>query len=251
MLRAILFCVLFVVTYAALLFLFPISRLRFLTVAAVVSVGTGCMLCVLFHPWNQWLVDARWRVPDSKARNIALTFDDGPTEDTRLLLDILQAKQVHASFFVIGQHAAQYGAEMRRMVRDGHVVGNHTFSHPSLFCFLTPGSLGQEIDLAQSAIERASGVRPKYFRSPVGLRHALLRPYLAARGLEYVSWRLRSFDTINTTGLQARIAGQAQPGDIVLLHDRGTARSKDMLRQLPGLIDDLRRRGYVFVGVGG
>src|SRR5580693_4028303 len=118
----------------ALLYAFSLSWL----LLVVLSATTLLILFLLFHPRNQWLVANRSRVDGAGC--VALTFDDGPDPvDTPKLLDLLREKDVKATFFVIGKRADQYPEIVRRTWAEGHLVANHTWSHDSLFCFLTPG----------------------------------------------------------------------------------------------------------------
>src|SRR5271165_3268092 len=220
MARAAIFFLLFLATNASLALLYPFSLLRFLITFLIYSVGTLLMLYLLFHPRNQWLVANRSLVEGANC--IALTFDDGPDPvDTPKLLDLLREKNVKATFFVVGKRADQYPEIVRRAWDEGHLIANHTWSHYSLFCFLTPSRLRSEIERGTESVHRSCGFRPRLFRSPVGLRHPLLRPYLKGAELEYVSWTVRSRDTFTTNAgvLAQRILNQAANGDIILLHD--------------------------------
>jgi len=184
---------------------------------------------------------------------VALTFDDGPDlRDTPRLLDLLREKNVKATFFVIGERARQHPEIVRRAWKEGHLIGTHTWSHPSLFCFLTPGRLRREVEDGARSVRDICGVAPKYFRSPVGLRHPLLGLFLEKAGLEYVSWRVRSCDTLlqNPKTLARRIMSKTNGGDIVLLHDRLPRGTGAMLQVLPEIIDDLRAKGLEFVLAG-
>jgi len=89
-------------------------------------------------------------------------------------LRILREKDVKATFFVIGERAEEQAELLARISAEGHLIANHTYSHPSLFCFLTPSRLRNEIEKGQEAIHRICGVRPRFFRAPVGLKHPLL-----------------------------------------------------------------------------
>jgi peptidoglycan/xylan/chitin deacetylase (PgdA/CDA1 family) len=159
---------------------------------------------------------------------------------------------VKATFFVVGKRADQYPEIVRRAASEGHLIANHTWSHYSLFCFLTPSRLRSEIERGTESVRRSCGVRPRLFRSPVGLRHPLLRPYLKDAGLEYVSWTIRSRDTFTTNSgvLARRILDQARGGDIILLHDHLPCGAHVMRETLPGVIDELRERGLQFVLAG-
>jgi peptidoglycan/xylan/chitin deacetylase (PgdA/CDA1 family) len=205
------------------------------------------MLYLLFYPRSQWLVVNRSRVSCSDRPCVALTFDDGPSfRHTRRLLEILKNKGIKATFFVVGKRAEKESELLQRIREDGHLIANHTYSHPALFCFLTPRRLREEIEQGQDVIHRICGVRPLYFRSPVGLRHPLLELYLERAGLEYVSWRVRAFDTFvqKPEALRHRIIKKIAPGDIILLHDNNGPGVEVMLDMLPGLIDELRDRGF-------
>lgn len=231
----------------ALLYAFGFSRIPLV----VLSATTLLIVYLLFHPRNQWLVANRSRV--NGAHCLALTFDDGPDSVyTPKLLDILQEKGVKATFFVIGKRADQYPEIVRRAWAEGHLVGNHTWSHYPLFCFLTPRRLRAEIERCTESVRRSCGFRPRLFRSPVGLRHPLLAPYLEDARLEYVSWSIRTLDTFtaNSSVLAQRILNKAASGDIILLHDCLPGGTDAMLEALPRVIDELRERGFEFVLAG-
>lgn len=249
--RPALFILLFVATNAALALLYPFSLWRFALVAVLYALGTGIMLFLLFHPRNQWLVSNHSQVDESNS--VALTFDDGPDPVfTPRLLDLLREKHVKASFFVVGERVVQYPEIVRRAWEEGHLIANHSWTHRNLFCFLTPGRLRLEIERGSEAIRQCCGFRPRYFRSPVGLRHPLLRAALNRAGLEYISWKIRSWDTLTSDPqkLSRHILSQVTGGEIILLHDRLPRGSEAMLKMLPGLIDKLRERGFNFVLAG-
>jgi peptidoglycan/xylan/chitin deacetylase (PgdA/CDA1 family) len=251
MARAAIFFVLVLATNASLVLLYPFTLSRLFLVFSIYSVGTLLTLYLLFHPRNQWLVSNRCRVDG--VNTIALTFDDGPDpEDTPKLLDLLREKDVKATFFVVGKRADQHPEIVRRAWAEGHLVANHTWSHRSLFCFLPPARLQSEIERGTESVRRSCGFRPRLFRSPVGMRHPLLRPYLKDAGLEYVSWTIRTRDTLtwNSAVLARRILNRAAGGDIILLHDHLPRGAHVMLEALPRVIDELRERGLQFVLAG-
>jgi len=231
----------------AALYTFGFSKLFFV----VLSATTLFNVFLLFHPRNQWLVANRWRVAGSRC--IALTFDDGPDPVyTPKLLDLLREKGVKATFFVVGRRAEQHPEVVRRAWAEGHLIANHTWSHYPLFCFLMPRRLRTEIECGTESIRRICGFRPRLFRSPVGLRDPLLALYLQDAGLEYISWRIRTRDTLtaNSSVLARRILRKASIGDIILLHDRLPGGTDAMLEALPRVIDELRERGFQFVLAG-
>src|ERR1035437_7523646 len=251
MARSALFLFLFCATNASLALLYPFSLARLLLATTLYALGTGVMLYLLFHPRNQWLVANRSQV--ERGGCVAPTFDDGPDPvDTPRLLDLLREKGVKATFFVVGQRADRHPEIVRRAWEEGHLIANHTWSHRPLFCFLSPRRLRSEIERGNDCIERICGVRARYFRSPVSLRHPLLRFALQRAGVEYVSWRIRSYDTIieNSAFLARRILSQVASRDIILMHDRLPKGTHVLFEALPGVIDELKERGFKFVLVG-
>jgi len=250
LIRAASFLLLFTATNASLVLLYPFDWERFFFCFVAYTTGTLTTLYLLFHPRNQFLVANRSRVESNGRRRVALTFDDGPNaEHTPRLLDILGEKGVKATFFVVGKEVEKRPDLLRRMVAEGHLPGNHTYSHPSLFCFLSPAGLRREIERGQQAIREACGVAPQHFRSPVGLRHPLLQKRLEEAGLEYISWQVRAFDTRlqESDAIAQRIVENTAAGDVILLHDRPGAASERMLNALPKIIEELRTRGFEFV----
>lgn len=252
MTKALGFVLLFALTNASLLLLLSFTTTRFLLAAVLYAGGTFVMLVMLLHPRNRWFLDPRTDVPCRDHPCVALTFDDGPSPDvTPRVLDILREKNARATFFVVGRQVERHPELARRVSAEGHVVGNHTYSHPPLFCFLSPRRLREEVERAQDVIFGATSVRPRHFRSPVGLRHPILKAALDRMNLAFVLWRLRTYDTraLTPDELRRRILERVRPGAIVLLHDRGGPGAAAMLTALPDVIDALRARGYEFVTV--
>ena len=139
------------------------------------------------HPRGSQLGPNLVRLPGSMAGAVALTFDDGPDpEVTPRVLDLLDRHGANASFFVIGRKAARHGALLREMLRRGHTVENHSHHHRWSFACRGPWALRREVVLAQRAIAEATGVAPRFFRAPMGLRSPLLDPVLAMEGLQLV-----------------------------------------------------------------
>jgi peptidoglycan/xylan/chitin deacetylase (PgdA/CDA1 family) len=249
MVRSVIFISLTILISALLVVLYWFGFFRLVVV--VLTATTLVIVYLLFHPRNQWLVANRSRVDG--ARCLALTFDDGPDPvDTPKLLDLLREKNVKATFFVVGKRADQYPEIVRRAWVEGHLIANHTWSHNSLFCFLMPNRLRAEIERCTESIRRICGFPPCLFRSPVGLRHPLLAPYLEHAGLEYLSWSIRTLDTFrpNPNVLAERILNKAASGDIILLHDHLPRGTTAMLEALSRVIDELKERGFEFVLAG-
>jgi peptidoglycan/xylan/chitin deacetylase (PgdA/CDA1 family) len=198
------------------------------------------------------LLGANWtrlpRIPDD--RRIALTLDDGPDpEITPRVLEMLAHAGVAATFFCIGERVAAHPALTRDIVAAGHAVENHSQRHLSHFSLLGPRALRAEIERAQQTIAGVTGVLPRFFRAPAGLRSPLLDPLLQRLGLRLASWTRRGFDTVDhrpgrVLGALTRTLG---PGDILLLHDGHAARtaggSAVVLEVLPRLLAAVRDAG--------
>ena len=155
-----------------------------------------------------------------------LTFDDGPAADTDPLLDILAACHVEATFFLVGERAVARPELVARILREGHVVGNHSWDHPDLRT-LPLGEVREQLERTNDAIERAGGVRPELFRAPYGFSSPAIDEIAAELGMRRVHWDVEVGDWLKP-GVEA-IANAivtAAPGAIVLLHDGGGDRSE-------------------------
>ncbi len=181
----------------------------------------------------------------------ALSFDDGPDPVfTGQVLDILDHYGVRASFFCVGLHVEALPAEVRRIARAGHELGNHTWSHPYL-PDLTPAQLREQIDRTQQAIERAAGRPATLFRPPYGAHTPEVLAELAARGPKVALWDVDSRDWARPGPEQiARtVLAAAGPGSVVLMHE-GAGDRGQTVRALPAVIEGLLARGLRLVPVG-
>ncbi len=192
------------------------------------------------------------RLPASLVHDgeVALTFDDGPDpEVTPQVLDLLDRYAARASFFLIGRRAQRYPEIVAEIVRRGHRVENHTFRHTHAFAFHGLRALGREIDRAQEVLERLSGRRPVFLRTPAGMRNPFLDPVLARRRMRLVSWTRRGFDAVETDPAKVtrRLVKGLVAGDILLLHDGSATRDRRgrvvVLEALPPLLDQIKARG--------
>jgi peptidoglycan/xylan/chitin deacetylase (PgdA/CDA1 family) len=191
---------------------------------------------------------------DEKA--IALTFDDGPNEPyTSRVLKILRDNDVRATFFLIGENADYFKDSAREIVREGHVVGNHSYSHPFLLPFEPSKYEGKQIDSCEHAIEATTGVHCTLFRPPRGLYSPWLLHALADRGITCLGWSDDGNDWNNVSSSQIadKVIKNAHPGNIILLHDglnlgHGVDRS-NTVKALPTIISSLKAQGYRFVTI--
>jgi peptidoglycan/xylan/chitin deacetylase (PgdA/CDA1 family) len=174
---------------------------------------------------------------------VALTFDDGPQlQYTPEILDILKEHDVPAAFFCIGKNIADNGALLQRIDQEGHIAGNHSYSHHFWFDMFSARKMLAELQLTDDTIEKAIGKRPRLFRPPYGVTNPNLKK--ATKKGEYVSigWNIRSLDTVvkESNELLQRITPFIKPGAVILLHDSMAV----TVQTLPVLIDHIRKQGY-------
>jgi peptidoglycan-N-acetylglucosamine deacetylase len=185
-------------------------------------------------------------------REIALTFDDGPWYQTPEFLSLLEHYRVPATFFEVGEHIAQYGeggAIERRMLADGDMIGDHTWSH---IVVASGGPVARsQIEETAAAIRGAThGFTPCLFRAPDGSVSPALIGEARSLGFTTIQWDIdpRDWALPGVGEIEDNVLANAHPGAIVIMHDGGGNRSQT-LAALPDIIDTLRARGYTFVTV--
>jgi len=187
---------------------------------------------------------------DRSRAAIALTFDDGPSESTPALLRILERHQVPATFFMCGQNVERLPAVAQSVAGAGHEIGNHTDSHPRLdFC--SRDFIYGELAVAQQKILHHTGMKPKLFRAPYGVRWFGLKSVQQRLGLLGVMWGIIGNDWKWPASRVAQLLlGRARQGDIFCLHDgRTTVPSPEIgatLEAVEAIIPVLKERGLRF-----
>jgi peptidoglycan/xylan/chitin deacetylase (PgdA/CDA1 family) len=220
-------------------------------------------------PQSTWLGPNLNRLPEAATRRgeVALTFDDGPDPVvTPQVLDRLAERGARATFFLVGRRAAAYPDLAAEIVRRGHRVENHTWSHPNSFALYPWQAQEREVRQAQEVLAGLYGnagcegsegsqgnqgsTAPRLFRAPAGFRNPLLDPVLAGAGLTLASWTRRGFDTVDRQAgrVAARLLSGLEPGDVLLLHDgptvaRTPAGVPVVLEALPRVLDGIAQRG--------
>ena len=172
-------------------------------------------------PQSQWLMPALVRLP-TQDRVVWLTIDDGPSDETLAMLDLLDAHDAKATFFLVGERAAQRPELVREVLRRGHGIGNHSAIHPAAwFWALGPRRMRREVDDTQRILGGIAGTPPHWFRAVVGMSNPFLAAPLKAHGLTRVAWSARGFDGVagDPQAVVARIERGLAPGAIVLLHE--------------------------------
>jgi peptidoglycan/xylan/chitin deacetylase (PgdA/CDA1 family) len=193
-----------------------------------------------------------WRGPRTP-RRLALTFDDGPDPEwTPRVLDALGTAGVRGTFFLVGERAERVPGLVRRIAAEGHEIGNHSWSHRSLW-LCGPRATAREIGRAHDGLAALAGAPPRHFRPPWGMVNAAMFSALRRVGERCVFWSIQPEGRrpVPAERQVARVLGRAHPGAIVDLHDaEGTpAAPARLLHVLPALLAGLRERGYVFATV--
>jgi peptidoglycan/xylan/chitin deacetylase (PgdA/CDA1 family) len=182
-------------------------------------------------------------------RCVALTFDDGPdARSTPPLLELLREAGVEAAFFCVGERVAAHPELAARIVREGHLLENHSYAHNNATNFFTVARLKAELAKTQAVIEQATGVTPRWFRPPMGLSNPRVFRAARALGLTVVGWSARGLDTklAEPERIVARIARRLEPGAIILLHD-GYIPAERLVATVKTLLEKVRALGYEVV----
>lgn len=178
-------------------------------------------------------------------RVVWLTIDDGPSDDTLPILDLLDAHGARATFFLVGARAAARPELVAQIVRRGHGVGNHSHTHPQAwFWALGPRRMAREVGDAQRTLAELAGSPPRWFRSVVGMTNPFVAAPLKRHGLARVAWSARGYDAVR--GDPARVAADIErdlvPGAIMLMHEGAPhGRSVEMIE---AVLQRLRASGY-------
>jgi peptidoglycan-N-acetylglucosamine deacetylase len=217
--------------------------------AAAVAAGYQSMA-----PTGQWYGRTFAGLPRG-SRQIALTYDDGPNDPHTLrLLEVLARHDVHATFFLIGRYVQQRPEIAREIFQAGHVVGNHTFTHP-LLIFKSETEIHEEISQCRAALQDAIGQHSTLFRPPFGGRRPAVFRVARELGLKPVMWNVTGYDWNAPPAevIERKVARRTHGGDVILLHDGGhkqlgADRSQTVIAT-DRMIARYKAEGYEFVTV--
>ena len=185
-----------------------------LTLVFLVFLGVG----VTTMKWNYFLTSTN-RV---KTNKICFTFDDGPSENTVKILAVLDKHQVKATFFVIGENCLKHPEIIQKIVKSGHFIGNHSFSHQNSIGWSSTKSVIKEIEKCNLVIENTAGYKTNLFRPPFGVTNPNIARAILTTNMISIGWTIRTFDTQITD--PAKLIDKVKPrlnqkGHIVLMHD--------------------------------
>ncbi|RVX43209.1 peptidoglycan/xylan/chitin deacetylase (PgdA/CDA1 family) [Nonomuraea polychroma] len=177
---------------------------------------------------------------------IALTFDDGPGKYAGILLDTLKKHNAKATFFLEGQYAKSRPTYVKRMVAEGHELGNHSYTHPD-FRKLEPWEIRAEIKKTQDAVKKAAGVEPKLLRPPYGMDDLQVSDIAAEFDMPIILWTGGSEDwkSKNVEAIKKKTLEVAKQDGIILMHDW----VKQTVEAMPSIIKTLQGKGYHLVTV--
>ena len=214
--------------------------------AGSLAAGAAGVYYATYAVRSQWLGRTDWR-GRTDTGSVALTFDDGPSEDTERVLEVLRAYDLKATFFMLGRQVELFPEITRRVVADGHEIGNHSYSH-SIYLFRSSDATRLQLERAQAIISTIAGAQPRLARPPGGVRTPAY--FAAARrlGLRTVQWDVAGFDWKERTSTEIAnsVLREASAGSIILLHDGDSALKRDRsatVAALPMIIEGLRARG--------
>lgn len=186
----------------------------------------------------------------SGRKTIALTFDDGPSEGTLAVLELLDRYGVPATFFQVGSNVERLPEIARAVRAAGHEIGNHSHTHP-LFCFHSAEFIYQELARAQQAIESVTGAVPVLLRAPFGARWFGFRQAQRRLGLRGVMWTAIGYDwKLKADTIVGRMLPKVRNGAILCLHDGREVQAHPDIRETVAavgrLVPRLRDQGYKF-----
>lgn len=200
-----------------ILHMFPLAITGAVSTAAALTAGYQSMA-----PTGQWFGKTFTGLPRS-SRQLALTYDDGPNDPyTQRLLEVLARHGVHATFFLVGQYVKQRPEIVREIVQAGHVVGNHTFTHP-LLTFMSRDEVKQQLSETRSALQDAIGEPSHLFRPPFGGRRPAVLRVARELGLQPVMWNITGYDWSAPPAavIEQKVSKRIRGGNVILLHDGG------------------------------
>jgi len=206
-----------------------------------------CCLALPFFPRVSFFMPVISRGTTGQ-NGVSLTFDDGPNPaSTPPLLQLLEKHRAHATFFVNGVHVHNNPEILRKIISDGHEVGNHSYTHDDFIMFRGVDRLKEEISCTQQVLEEL-GCSTRFFRPPVGIVTSRYADALYGTGLITVNFSRRAYDMGNRRikGLSTRILKNLRAGDIILLHDVPPRKNHDFdlwLAEVEYVLEGIREKG--------
>lgn len=183
---------------------------------------------------------------DTDKKEIAISFDDGPvTNFTPQILQLLKEENIKAAFFCIGNRIPGNEKIVKQLQDDGHIIGNHSYSHHFWFDMFSSKKMLEDMQLMDQTMKAITGLQPRLFRPPYGVTNPNLKKAIINGNYTPVGWSVRSMDTVikNETKLLDKIKAGLKPGAVFLFHDT----SNTTLQVLPRFFKEVKNQGYHIV----
>jgi len=215
-------------------------------ISASVYLSLYLLYSALFF-YGMFKIDANFFIDSvcSKIDNkkiCAISFDDGPSHHTLEILKILKKKEIKAAFFCIGKQITTRESVFQQIHQQGHLIGNHSFSHHLLFDFFSSKTMLNDLQRMDSVMANLIGLQPKLFRPPFGVTNPWLNKAIKKGNYISIGWNIRSMDTVinDENKLLNKVMKSLRPGAIYLFHDT----NKTTLAILPEFIEQVIANGY-------
>lgn len=207
--------------------------LPFWEILALIFIYLLFLLVISTNVRFNFFVKSYSKNPKIQERKIAISFDDGPSEITPAILKILREYEAKAGFFCIGKNIETFPETFNQVIAEGHLVGNHTYSHTRKMGALGVKKLVWEIEECNRIALEVGQVNMKLFRPPFGIVNPKTKQALDKTRLTSVGWSIRSFDAVLSSEeiILRRIKKRIKPGAVILLHDNN-AKTVNILEQL-------------------
>lgn len=177
---------------------------------------------------------------------LSLSFDDGPhPQFTADVLDLLKEHNIKAGFFLIGNRIEKEPGLVQRMIAEGHMVGNHSYTHTNKYAFRSSKRLIEDLQQNEELISKLGGRKVKLFRPPFGVTNPNIAAAARKLGYSVIGWSIRSLDTLGRPAEKVirRVVSRFKPGGLILLHDT----HEEIIPILKKLIEEASEQGYSFV----
>jgi len=237
------------ILFISLLLLSVVGQLVYGLPVYIYIILAGVYSSVLFY--GCYYVGSNFFIPiicsaktDDKV--VALSFDDGPVAGNTLqVLQVLKDSNIEAAFFCIGSRIAGNQAIFKQVYNEGHLIGNHTFSHHFWFDMFSAKKMLADMSLMDNAMNSVIGKTPKLFRPPYGVTNPNLKKAIIQGNYIPVGWSIRSLDTVikNEQKLLNKVTRQIKPGAVFLFHDTSNA----TVAILPAVIKHIQANGYEII----
>ncbi|MEN2398431.1 polysaccharide deacetylase family protein [Flavobacterium sp. MC2016-06] len=220
------------ITHKKISLLFIFLLLLLLLLKLYIAINIWCFIIIVFiwlniNAFGSARISSNYHVkafcnnPLETEKKIAITFDDGPSSYTLDVLSLLKKYNVKATFFCIGKNIESHPEIVKQIIAEGHLVGNHSYSHSKFFDFYNASKIIKELQKTDLLLEKYTSKKINFFRPPYGVTTPSIKRALKITGHKVIGWNIRSLDggTKNQELIFNRIIRRVSPGGIVLLHD--------------------------------